>query len=163
LCLPLPTLGSYPQVSIYKNIKQLLASLGMDLDSFSQWGMANFPFILDQAAQEKEREAIFERVCESVQELIKLAKANAEWQDTMRDLGAHAVMLRAFRIPIRKTNDIVADAKGLRLVRTKFCNDLLLQLKSYCYEYVSAFVSHNSKNQALLYNHLDTLMAHSTG
>jgi hypothetical protein len=151
------------KIAIFKSIKQLLASLSMDLDSFSQWGMANFPLIPGEVEQEAARDETFERVCNSLQELMRLARANPEWQDMMRDLGAHAVMLRGFRIPIRKTNDIVSDAKGLRLGRTKHCNELLLQLKSNCYEYVSAFVSHNSKNQALLYNNLDTLMAQSTG
>ena len=31
----------------------------------------------------------------------------------MRDLRAHVIMLRAFRIPIRKTHDIVDGANGL--------------------------------------------------
>jgi hypothetical protein len=147
------------KVRRFHRMKRTIATIRTDLDSFSQWAMANFPFEPDESKQEQKRDEMMKAATAIIRGLIALARESAEIQDTLRDIRAHEVMLRAFRIPPRKTADIIADAAGTRLKRTEYYNKLLAELKGVMFEFMAAFCRNNSQNQALLYEHLGILMS----
>lgn len=84
-----------------------------------------------------------------------LKEVNASTQVLLCELGAHDVIMRALRVPGRRTDDLYAE---WRRVRTIEFNGILQDMKRCCYEFLTIFARDNPKTQAVLYPKVNAFM-----
>jgi hypothetical protein len=162
-------LVSDDDVDQHKKIRGHLMEVRKGLNSFNQWAMA----------QEQKRNESMARLLAEIHALTDFACGGLDQQDLLRELGVHAIILRAFRIPPRQVdyanrNAAPAAEPGLKSEkdndehsrqkdRAAHYNKLLRAVKNQCCKLMSAFVYGNPRNQQLMYEDLSsiTMLTHS--
>jgi hypothetical protein len=146
--------------------------LGPLFESFSVWAMGNWPDRTEQQ-QAKERLDSERLVVDGMRLLIRecygsgggvvvggvtgaaaAAAAPLRWaQDMLRGLGMHHVVVRALRIPKRRTDDLKDDEAGRRRkARVVEHNKIRLRIHMHCYEFMRVFAAGHEVNQQLLHS-----------